>query len=129
MKRSGNIALMLPIHNFLRLLPVFISFMLLAAHFIRAGQNILALVLIFLLLLLTLRKSWVPWVIQLTLLLGAIEWLRTLVFVAQMRMEFGTPWARLAIILGSVALFTALSSLVFKSKGLRKRYSDGKTAE
>jgi len=115
--------------NFLRLLPVFISFLLLAAHFVRAGQNILAFILLFLLLLLALRKSWVPWVIQLTLLLGAIEWLRTLVFVAQMRMEFGMPWARLAIILGSVALFTALSSLVFRSKGLRKRYSDGKTAE
>jgi hypothetical protein len=115
--------------NFLRLLPVFISFLLLAAHFVRAGQNILAFILLFLLLLLALKKSWVPWVIQLTLLLGAIEWLRTLVFVAQMRMEFGMPWARLAIILGSVALFTALSSLVFRSKGLRKRYSDGKTAE
>lgn len=115
--------------NFVRLLPVFISFLLLAAHFVRAGQNILAFILLFLLLLLALRKSWVPWVIQLTLLLGAIEWLRTLVFVAQMRMEFGMPWARLAIILGSVALFTALSSLVFKRKGLRKRYSDGNTAE
>ena len=115
--------------SFVRLLPVFISFLLLAAHFVRAGQNILAFILLFLLLLLALRKSWVPWVIQLTLLLGAIEWLRTLVFVAQMRMEFGMPWARLAIILGSVALFTALSSLVFRSKGLRKRYSDGKTAE
>ncbi len=115
--------------NFVRLLPVFISFLLLAAHFVRAGQNILAFILLFLLLLLALRKSWVPWVIQLTLLLGAIEWLRTLVFVAQVRMEFGVPWARLAIILGSVALFTALSSLVFRSKGLRKRYSDGNTAE
>ncbi len=115
--------------NFVRLLPVFISFLLLAAHFVRAGQNILAFILLFLLLLLALKKSWVPWVIQLTLLLGAIEWLRTLVFVAQMRMEFGMPWARLAIILGSVALFTALSSLVFRSKGLRKWYSDGNSAE
>ena len=115
--------------NFLRLLPVFISFLLLAAHFVRAGQNFLAFVLLFLLLLLTLRKSWVPWVMQLALLLGAVEWLRTLVFVVQMRMEFGMPWTRLAIILGSVALFTAFSSLVFRSKALRKRYSDGKTTE
>lgn len=113
--------------NFLRLLPVFISFLLLAAHFVRAGQSILAFILLFLLMLLALRKFWVPWVMQLALLLGAIEWLRTLVFVAQMRMEFGMPWTRLAIILGSVALFTALSSLVFRSNGLRKWYSDRKT--
>lgn len=115
--------------NFLRLLPVFISFGLLAAHYVRAGQTAIALVLLFSLLLLTLRKPWVPWVVQLALLLGAIEWLRTLVFVVQMRMEFGMPWTRLAIILGIVALFTAFSSLVFRSRALRKRYSDGKTTE
>ncbi len=115
--------------NFLRLLPVFISFGLLAAHFVRAGQNILAFVLLLFLLLLTLRKSWVPRVMQLALLLGAIEWLRTLVFVVQLRMEIGMSWTRLAIILGTVALFTAVSSLVFRSRALRKRYSDGKTTE
>ena len=86
--------------NFLRLLPVFISFLLLAAHFIRAGQLVIACVLLGLPLLLTLRKAWVPRVLQLTLLLGAFEWLRTLFLVAQMRIESGMPWTRLAIILG-----------------------------
>jgi len=108
--------------NFLRLLPVFISFLLLAAHFVRAGQTVVALVLLFLLVLLIIRKTWVPWVIQITLLLGAIEWLRTLVSVAQIRSEFDMPWVRMAIILGAVALFTVLSGLVFRSKALRKRY-------
>lgn len=109
--------------NFVRLLPVVFSFLLLAAHFVRAGENFYALALLILLLLLTLKKSWVPWVIQVTLLLGAFEWLRTLMFVAQMRIEFGQPWTRMAIILAAVALFTALSGLVFRSKALRKRYS------
>ena len=115
--------------NFFRLLPVILSFLLLAAHFVRAGENIYAFVLLILLLLLTLKKSWVPWLIQVVLILGAIEWLLTLMFVAQMRMEFGMPWARLAIILGAVALFTAFSGLVFRGKALRKRYSDGKLTE
>jgi len=110
--------------NFLRLLPVFISFLLLAAHFIRAGQTLIVVVLLSLLLLLILRKFWVPMVIQLTLLLGAIEWLRTLVSVAQMRIESGQPWMRMAIILGAVALFTALSCLVFRVGALRKKFSD-----
>ena len=109
--------------NFLRLLPVLLSFGLLAAHFVRAGQTFVAYFLLFLLLLLMIRKTWVPWLIQLTLILGAAEWIRTLVSFAQVRIEFGMPWTRMVIILGLVALFTALSSLVFRSQALRKRYS------
>ena len=109
---------------FLRLLPVFISFLLLSAHFYRAGQIDLAIIPLLLFVPLIFRKSWVPWLIQLVLLLGAIEWLRTLYSVAQIRIEFGMPWVRMAVILGAVALFTALSGLVFRSKGLRKRYSN-----
>ena len=109
--------------NFLRLFPVFISLLLLAAHFFRAGQTVLAVIPLVLFIPLILREKWVPWLIQLALVLGAVEWLRTLVSVAQIRMENDMPWARMAVILGAVALFTALSSLVFRSKGLRKRYS------
>jgi hypothetical protein len=110
--------------NILRLLPVFISFLLLAAHFMRAGQTVVVVVLLLLLLLLLLKKFWVPWVMQMTLLLGALEWVRTIVFVAQERMEQDMPWTRMAVILGVVVLFTALSSLVFRSKALRQRYSN-----
>ena len=115
--------------NIVRLLPVFISFLLLAAHFMRAGQTVLVVVLLLLLPLLLLKKFWVPWVMQFTLLLGALEWLRTIMFVAQIRMDQGMPWTRMAVILGVVALFTALSCLVFRSKALRQRYSDENNTE
>ena len=108
--------------NFLRLLPVFISFLLLAAHFLRAGQVVFVVGLLALLLLLFIRKFWVPWVIQAILLLGAVEWIVTLYSVAQLRIASGEPWTRMAIILGAVALFTALSGLVFRSKALRDRF-------
>ena len=108
--------------NFLRLLPVFISFLLLAAHFLRAGQVVVVVVLLALLFLLFVRKFWVPWIIQVILLLGAVEWLVTLYSVAQLRIASGMPWTRMAIILGVVALFTALSSLVFRSEALRGRF-------
>lgn len=110
--------------DFLRLLPVFISFLLLAAHFVRAGQTVIVIALLAVLLLLLLRKAWVPRVIQLILLLGAFEWLWTLYSVAQLRIQSGMPWTRMAIILGVVALFTALSCLVFRSESLRKRFLD-----
>jgi hypothetical protein len=114
---------------FLRLLPVLISFLLMAAHFVRAGQTLYTVVLLSMLLLLMLRKAWVPRVITVVLLLAAAEWLYTLVSVAQMRISFGMPWMRMAIILGAVALLTALSSLVFRSAPLRKRFSDAGQSE
>ena len=109
--------------NFLRLLPVFISFLLMSAHFLRAGQLVIAVVLLCMLLLLLIRQYWVPWVIQLILLLGAVEWLLTLYSVAQIRIGQDMPWMRMAIILGVVALMTALSCLVFRTRALRKRYT------
>jgi hypothetical protein len=111
--------------NFLRLLPIFISFLLLAAHFMRAGQDYIMLPVVILPLLLFVRKPWIPRVFQLVLLLGAIEWLRTLFVFAQMRITFGEPWLRLAVILGAVALFTALSGMVFRARSLRERYRVG----
>ena len=109
--------------NFLRLVPVFISFLLLGAHFLRAGNTALVVILLAFLFLLFMKKYWVPWVIQLILLLGSLEWIRTLVSVAQFRIGADMPWTRMAVILGAVALFTALSCLVFRSKALRERYS------
>jgi hypothetical protein len=110
--------------NFLKLLPVFISFLLLAAHFFREGHTVIVIILLIIPLLLLIRKPWVPWVMQAVLLLGAAEWLNTLYFIAQMRVEFGMPWVRMALIMGAVALFTACSGLVFWSKTLHKRYTD-----
>lgn len=91
-----------------------------------AGQLALVAVMVLLPLALIIRATWVPWVMQVILLLGAVEWLRTLYVLTQLRIDFGLPWARMAIILGLVALFTALSSLVFRGKELRKRYGGDK---
>ena len=109
--------------NFARLLPVILSFLLLAAHFFRAGQTVLAVIPLLLFVPLVFRQTWVPWLMRVVLWLGALEWVRTLYEVAQLRIEYGQPWHRMAVILGVVAAFTALSSLVFGSKGLRQRYS------
>lgn len=109
--------------NFIRLLPVILSFLLLAAHFYRAGQTVLAVIPILLFIPLAFRQSWVPWLMQAVLWLGALEWVRTLYSVAQWRIEYDQPWHRMAVILGVVAALTALSSLVFRSPGLRRWYS------
>ena len=113
---------MLRIMNLLRLIPVILSFLLLAAHFYRSGQVTLAGLCVATLLLLFFRKSWIPRLFQLLLILGALEWFRSLYYFAAMRIAWDQPWTRLAIILGAVALFTALSGFVFSNKALRARY-------
>jgi hypothetical protein len=110
--------------NVLKLLPAILSFLLLAAHFYRAGLVPLSALCIALPFLLFLRQAWIPRLFQVLLALGALEWLRALYGFAAMRIAFGEPWTRLAIILGMVALFTGLSGLVFRSKKLREYFSD-----
>jgi len=72
--------------------------------------------------LLFYRKAWVARLMQAVLVLGMIEWVRTLFILVDMRRALGQPWTRLAIIIGTVALFSGCSALLFQSKRLRKRY-------
>jgi len=109
--------------NFLRLLPVILSMLLLGAHFYRAGFIVLVVILFASLFLLFIRQTWIVRVIQVELVIGGLEWFRTTYNLVMMRQSMNMPWTRLAIILGSVALFTFCSSLVFRSKSLKKRYS------
>lgn len=105
--------------NVFHLLPVILSFLLLGAHFYRGGDVALTGLCLAVPLLLLSRKPWVPRLFQVLLVLGALEWLRALYAFAAMRIAFEQPWARLVVILGAVAVFTALSGLVFRSRGLR----------
>jgi hypothetical protein len=106
----------------MRLLPVILSFLLLAAHFYRSGQVVFAGISLALPFLLFLKEIWVVRIIQVALLLGSAEWIRTLYVFARQRVEFDQPWTRLAIILGGVALFTLLSTLVFRNQSVRNRF-------
>ena len=108
--------------NLLRLLPVILSFGLLAAHFSRA--NLFPLVILSLLIpfLLLIRKAWVARSIQVLLLLGAAEWIRAMLEYIEIRKSIGDDWTRLAIILVTVAVLTACAGLVFRGKSLRLRY-------
>lgn len=109
--------------NVVRLIPVILSALLLGAHFLRAGQTVVAVLIVLFPGLLMVRRAWVARLTQLVLLLGAAEWVRTLLVFVAARREIGRPWTRLAIILGTVALFTVASGLVLSfSAALRRRY-------
>jgi len=108
--------------NALKLLPVILSFLLLGAHFYRSGLVVMTVLSIAILFLLLIKKPWVPRLFQVLLLLGSLEWIRALYVFAAMRIAWDQPWTRLAVILIGVALFTALSSLVFTNRKLQEHY-------
>ena len=112
----------LKLMNLVRLLPVILSFGLLAAHFSRANMFPLVVVSLVIPFLLLIRKAWLARGVQILLLLGAVEWIRAMFGHINVRKEIGEDWGRLAIILVTVALLTACSTLVFRGKSLKKRY-------
>jgi len=110
------------VKNILRLLPVILSFGLLAAHFSRAGMLPFVILCLLIPLLLFIRNPLVARGIQVLLFLGGLEWIRAMLGYIEIRKSMEDDWTRLAIILIAVSLLTALSSLVFQGKSLKKRY-------
>lgn len=106
----------------LLLVPVILSLVVLGAHFLRAGNLVLVASVLLLVPLLGVRRRWVARLIQVVLVLGAAEWIRTIVQVAARRSEAGEPMVRMIVILGSVALVAALSALALGMGPLRRWY-------
>lgn len=62
-------------------------------------------------LLLLVRRRWAVVALQIGLALAALEWIRTALAIAHERAALGAPTTRMFVILGAVALFTAVSAL------------------
>ncbi len=103
----------------LRALPVVLASVVLAAHFFRSRNVPMVVLALAIPLLLPVRARWSARLARAGLILGALEWLRTLVFFAGQRMEAGRPWVRLAVILGTVAVLTALSAFAVRVPSAR----------
>lgn len=105
----------------LLLLPAF-ALLLLGAHFFRAALVPLTVACLGLVALLFVRARW-AWVsLQVALTIGALEWLRTAWEFASMRAAMGQPYTRLLLILGSVAVVTALAAFVLRTKTARDHF-------
>lgn len=94
----------------IRLIPLVISALLLGAHFYRDGNLLLALGVAATPLILLVRREWAVSALQVALFVGAAEWVRTAMAIASFRAAMGAPSTRMFVILGAVALFTALSA-------------------
>ena len=105
----------------LLLLPAF-ALLLLGAHFFRAALVPLTVACLGLLALLFVRARWAWVALQVALAIGSLEWLRTAWEFASMRATMGQPYARLLVILGSVALVTVLAALVLRTRTARDHF-------
>ena len=108
--------------------PVVLSLAALGAHFLRYGSEIGVAVALLLLGLLFVRRPWAPRVVQAALVLGTVEWLHTLYRLAEIRAMHGQPATRMVVILGSVAIVTLGSALLFETRRLKRIYRPDRNA-
>ena len=108
--------------TFVQLVPLVLGFLLLASHFYRGEHFVLVAASLVAALLVTVRRRWAARAIQGLLALGAVEWVRSAVELVLARAARNEPYLRLALILGAVALFTALSSLLPLTRALRAHF-------
>jgi len=106
----------------LHYVPVVLSLVVLGAHFLRDGNWIGVAVPVALIGLLFVRRPWVARLVQLGLILGALEWLRTLNDLVQVRIALGQPFTRMAVILGVVAVVAFCAALLFQTPTLKRVY-------
>ena len=111
----------------LLLAPVF-SFILLALHFFRNSFYLAAALCLVLPCLLAVRRLWAARLVQVCLCLGAIEWLRTVHVLVNIRIQAGEPVTRLVVILGSVAFTTLLSTAVFHTSRVKNWFNPDREA-
>lgn len=103
------------------LLPT-LALLLLGAHFFRASLVPLTVACLGLIALLFVRTRWAWLALQAALWLGALEWLRTAWLFASARAQVGQPYARLLVILGAVALVTAVAAWGLRTSSGRAHF-------
>ena len=101
---------------------IVLSLALLGAHFLRDGNMPLVVACLTLIGLLGIRHILVVRLVQISLVLGACEWLWTLYRLREVRIAIEQPYTRMTVILAAVAALTFCSALLFETRTLRDVY-------
>jgi len=89
-----------------------ISYILLFAHFFRAGNFLFAGVSLLAPVLLLFHSLPSRWILTAGLALGVLEWVSTFIFIRNMYSINGIPFTKAGLILGGVILFTLFAFIV-----------------
>ena len=106
----------------IRVIPLILASLLLAAHFLRDGNLVLTLLCGSFPLLLLIKKPWSWLAGQLFAYSGAVVWLYITVALVQQRIYWGMPWFRLVMILGGVAVFTSWAGYLLNAAPVKEKY-------
>jgi hypothetical protein len=105
-----------------RLVPLILSTLLIAAHFMRFYGLEAAVAGLLLLGTLFVRHQWILRFWQGVLAVAAIIWIDTTYGIVQFRQELNQPWLRLMIIMSAVIAFTVFSGFWLENKRIKAFY-------
>ncbi|MFY9894065.1 MAG: hypothetical protein WAK63_08010 [Xanthobacteraceae bacterium] len=105
-----------------RVLLYVVAAVLIAAHFLRVGDLVVVALCLATPLLFLLRRRWSLLVLQWLAYVAAAIWLAAAWQIVEMRMAFGEPWLRAALILIAVAGFSMLAGLLLHNNVMQVRY-------
>jgi ferredoxin len=103
--------------------PLTLSFLALAAHFLRQMELGLSLIFLSVPFLLFFRRPWNLRINQIFLSIGILEWASTAYLLAEDRVQAGKPWLRLALIFTLVISLALLSILLLERKKIKEQYT------
>ncbi len=106
-----------------RLIPIYLSFMIIGAHFLRNRLIGVALMCFAAGFALQIKRKWVANVFTILLVIISIDWVSTAFNFYMERKMKGEPYMRMLIIIGVVSLISLCSTLIFKQKKMKERYS------
>ena len=109
--------------NFWTISPIIICSLIMAAHLGRANMFILQILSLLIPFLLIWKSKISARAIQLFLLVFGLEWIRTLLHYANLRIDNGEEYIRLVLILGVIAIINFATILVFRTKNMKEIYN------
>ncbi|MCX6081142.1 MAG: hypothetical protein NTW32_16555 [Chloroflexi bacterium] len=106
----------------IRIFPLILSAVLIAAHFLRSAGLLPVLFCLGAPLLLLIKRRWSLAILQFLSVVAALIWLAALSGIIQERVIEGRSWLASGIILGLVALFTLFSGWLLSTPQIKNRY-------
>ena len=99
-----------------------VAAIVLAAHFYRDGNLPLVAVCVAVPFLFLYRRRPSLLALQALAYAGALVWIYTALDIVYVRNQLGRPWTAAVVILGAVAVFTAVAGALLNGRTMRDRY-------
>ncbi len=96
--------------------------LLLGAHFLRTGNLTMMALCAAAPLLFLHRKHWILIGLQLLAYCAAGTWISVAIQLVQVRQQLAQSWTVAAMIIGTVALFSAVAGLLLNSRAIKDHY-------